>query len=129
VRRETRPLRMEIFVAKSRELREGDRKIIVHGRHQIGVVRAKGQLFAYRNVCPHQGGPVCEGLLIHKVEAIIDEDKTYRGMRFSDDVLHIVCPWHGWEFDIETGRCAGDGHHTLHRYETIERDDAVYVVI
>jgi hypothetical protein len=27
-------------------------------------------------------------LPVHKVEAIIDEDKTYRGMRFSEDALH-----------------------------------------
>lgn len=110
---QTRPLGgAEIFVSKSGDLSEGSRKIITYGRHRIGVVRAKGRLFAYRNVYPHQGGPICGGLLIHKVEAIIDKDETYRGMRFSGDALHIVCPWHGWEFNIETGRCAGDGRHT-----------------
>jgi hypothetical protein len=91
VHQQTRPLGgAEIFVSKSGDLSEGGRKIITYGRHRIGVVRAKGRLFAYRNVCPHQGGPICGGLLIHKVEAIIDKDKTYRGMRFRGHVAHRV---------------------------------------
>jgi nitrite reductase (NADH) small subunit len=120
---------VEVFVAKSKDLEEGDRKIIAHGRHQIGVVPAKGELRAYRNVCPHQGGPVCEGLLVHKVEAVIAADRTYHGMRFCEDELHLVCPWHGWEFNVVTGRCAGDGKHSLHRYPTVERNHDVYVIV
>ena len=53
-------------------------------------MRANGRLYAYQNECPHQGGPVCEGLLIHRVEEDIGPDKTYRGMRYTDD-LQIVC--------------------------------------
>lgn len=120
---------MEVFVDKSSKLQEGHRKIIAHGNHQIGVIRAKGKLFAFSNICPHQGGPVCEGVLIHKVEEIIAADKTYQGKRFSADELHLVCPWHGWEFNIETGRCAGDGKHGLRMFKIVERDNDVYVVI
>jgi nitrite reductase/ring-hydroxylating ferredoxin subunit len=119
----------EVFVAKSADLAEGARKIIDNGADKIGVIRANGVLHAFRNVCPHQGGPVCEGLVVHKVEEVIAEDKTYHGMRFSKDELHIVCPWHGWEFNIATGRCAGDGKHGLKRYQVIERDNDIYVVI
>ncbi len=54
----------DVFVATSCDLREGERKIVEHGVHEIGVVRANGRLHAFRNVCPHQGGPVCEGALI-----------------------------------------------------------------
>jgi nitrite reductase/ring-hydroxylating ferredoxin subunit len=49
-------------------------------------------------------------------------------MKYTDD-LHIVCPWHGWEFNVETGRCAGDGKHALRRYRVIERNDEIYVVV
>ena len=76
-----------------------------------------------------RGGPACEGLLIHKVEEIIAPDKTYQGMRFSDDILHLVCPWHGWEFNVATGRCAGDGKHGLLKHRVIEHDGGVYVAI
>lgn len=119
----------EIFVAASEELAEGERRIIEHGPHQIGVIRAKGKLVAYRNVCPHQGGPVCEGLMVHKVEEIIDETKQYRGMRFDTDTLHVVCPWHGWEFNVSDGACAGDGRHKLKSYRVEEREGRIYVQV
>jgi nitrite reductase (NADH) small subunit len=120
---------IEIFVARSNDMPEGARSVVACEGRQIGVVRAKGKLHAFLNICPHQGGPVCDGLLIHRVEEVIAPDKTYQGMRFSETDLHIVCPWHGWEFNIETGKCAGDGKHGLKRFKTVERDGAIYVVV
>lgn len=117
----------EVHAAKSRELKEGERKIVKIEGHEIGVLRANGTIIAFSNICPHQGGPVCEGLLLHKVEDDIAPDKTYRGMRFSDKELHIVCPWHGWEFDLATGRCAGDGKVVLKKYRVVERGDDVFI--
>ncbi|MGF7158847.1 nitrite reductase/ring-hydroxylating ferredoxin subunit [Rhodoligotrophos appendicifer] len=119
----------EIYVTRSDELPEGGRTFIRSNGHEIGVIRANGELHAFLNICPHQGGPVCSGLMVHKVEEIIAPDKTYQGMRFNEDELHLVCPWHGWEFDIQTGRCAGDGKHALRRFKTIERDEGIYVVL
>jgi nitrite reductase/ring-hydroxylating ferredoxin subunit len=118
----------ELFVARAADLKEGERKILNHGQAAIGVLRANGPIHAYLNECPHQGGPVCEGLMIHRVEEDLGPDKTYRGMKYTDD-LHIVCPWHGWEFDVGTGRCAGDGKHALRRYRVVERNDEIYVVV
>ena len=118
----------ELFVARAVEIREGERRIVNAGCSSIGVIRAQGRLHAYLNHCPHQGGPVCEGLLIHRVEEDIAPDKTYRGMRYVDEV-HLVCPWHGWEFDIVTGRCAGDGGQALRHVPVIERDEAIYILV
>lgn len=118
----------ELYVAKSSELEEGERKLIKHGDLEIGVLRANGGIRAILNVCPHQGGPVCEGMMIHRVEEVIGADRAYRGMRFTDD-LHLVCPWHGWEFHIETGRCAGDGAHSLRVFPVREREGEIYVVV
>ncbi|MEW6452354.1 MAG: Rieske (2Fe-2S) protein [Pseudomonadota bacterium] len=120
---------MDILVGKAADLSEGGRKIITHNDEQIGVLRAKGKLHAFSNICPHQGGPACEGVLVHKVEEIIGSDKQLIGRKYDENVLHLVCPWHGWEFNIETGRCAGDGKHRLRRYEVRERDGDVYVVV
>ena len=119
----------EVFLCNSAELGEGARKFFVNDSEQIGVIRAGGLLHAFRNVCPHQGGPVCEGLIVHKVEEVLAADKTYHGLRFSENELHIVCPWHGWEFNIATGRCAGDGKCALKRYRVIEHDNGIYVVV
>ena len=118
----------EMFVATASELKEGERKIIERGYDTIGVLRAKGQLFAYLNECPHQGGPVCEGLMIHQLEEELGPNKTYLGMRYTDQ-LNLVCPWHGWEFNIETGKCAGDGKHSIRKFKVVERDGDIYVVV
>jgi nitrite reductase/ring-hydroxylating ferredoxin subunit len=118
----------DIFVAHSKDFGEGSRLLVESDGRQIGVIRANGKLHAFLNICPHQGGPVCDGLLIHRVEEVLGPDKTYQGMRFVEEDLHVVCPWHGWEFDIQTGRCAGDGKHALRRFETTERNGAIYVL-
>ena len=119
----------EIFVCPSAELGEGSRKLVANGVDQIGIIRAGGALHAFSNICPHQGGPVCEGLLVHKVEEVISADKTYQGMRFNENELHIVCPWHGWEFDIETGRHCGDPKYRLRPVNVRVEDNRVYVTL
>ena len=107
----------EILVGKTSEFAEGNKKIIPNGQSEIGVYFVKGNWYAYQNLCAHQGGPACEGLLIAKVEEVIADDKT-----------HIVCPWHGWEYDIATGVMVADRTHKLRKYEVDVRGDEVYVL-
>lgn len=49
---------------------------------EIAVILTDGEYHALQNVCPHQGGPVGEGK--------VDDGSVY-------------CPWHGWQFDLESG--------------------------
>ena len=51
-----------------------------------------------------------------------------RGLRFSKK-RNIVCPWHGWEFDIESGRHCGDPKYRLRPVDVKVRDNRVYVSI
>src|SRR5207244_446149 len=46
-----------------------------------------GRFFATSPVCPHEEGPLAEGWL---------EGDT------------VVCPWHGYDFELTTGRCRVD---------------------
>lgn len=119
----------ELYIAKSSELGEGDRRIVPNGSSEIGVFRVQGKLYAYQNLCAHQGGPACEGLLMAKVEEVIAEDKTYHGMRFNHDEMHIVCPWHGWEYDLVSGEMVADRKFRLKKYEIVEKGDEVYVLV
>jgi nitrite reductase/ring-hydroxylating ferredoxin subunit len=118
----------EIYVGTLNELRDNYRKIVRDGKLEIGVFYREGRLYAYRNLCIHQGGPACEGLIMHKVEDVIADDKTYRGQRFSDDEVHFVCPWHGYEYVLADGRCAPDRSRGLKKYEVVARDGDVYVI-
>ncbi len=117
----------DILVGKAAEFKEGGKKIVPNGNSEIGVYLVHGKWYAYQNLCPHQGGPACEGLLMAKVEEIIAEDKTYQGMRFNHDEMHIVCPWHGWEFRIDDGVSCADKKWKLRKYDVEVRGDDIYV--
>jgi nitrite reductase (NADH) small subunit len=119
----------ELLAGQVSDFDDERRKIVSANGREIVVFRHNGRFYALDNTCLHMGGPVGEGIIIGKVEAILSEDKRFLGERFSEEEIHIVCPWHGWEYDIETGKCAGDGRLRLRRYETVERGDDVYVII
>ena len=118
----------ETFVAKAGSLAEGERMVVAVGKKEIGVFRHRGNFYAYSNYCLHSGGPACEGLIIARVTEQILPDKTSAGLFFSDDETHFVCPWHGYEYNIETGVCAGDRKQKLRSFPVIEKDGGVYVV-
>lgn len=120
--------KQEILVGKTSEFDDGDKKIVANGKGEIGVYFVKGGWYAYQNVCPHQGGPACEGLTMAKTEQVIEEDRTCSGTRFNHDELHIVCPWHGWEFKVEDGVSSADKSFGLHRYDVEVRGEEVYVL-
>ena len=118
----------ETFVAEASDIKEGDRKVLPVGNTEIGVYRVNGKLYAYGNLCAHQGGPACEGLLMPKVEEVLGPDKTYLRQRFNYDEWHIVCPWHAWEYDVTTGEYVVNRKFRLPRYEVLERDGKIYVL-
>ncbi|OFV97823.1 MAG: hypothetical protein A3H28_10840 [Acidobacteria bacterium RIFCSPLOWO2_02_FULL_61_28] len=118
----------ETFVAESSEINEGERKVVPFGNTELGVYRMKGKLYAYQNLCAHQGGPACEGLMMPKVEEVIAQDKTYQRMRFNYDEWHIVCPWHGWEYDLTTGEFVVNRKIRLKKFEVVEKSGKIYIL-
>ena len=117
----------EVFVAKVSELPDGERRIVAHGTEEIGVFHWQGAFYAYQNLCVHQGGPACEGLIMHKVEDVLGPDRTWHGQKFGDEV-HFVCPWHGYEYDLKTGECAADRRLKLKSFDVVRRGEDIYVV-
>jgi nitrite reductase/ring-hydroxylating ferredoxin subunit len=86
-------------IAPLRDFPAGSRKLIdVKGR-AIAVFNVNGEFFALANRCPHQGGSLIQGRLVGLVEA--SEPGCYRYSRRGEI---IRCPWHGWEFDVRTGK-------------------------
>lgn len=84
------------------------RKIFAIGWFEVGVFRVGEKLFAYENSCPHLGGPVCQGKIIPRAEEPIATDGVSLGLTLSKTAVHVACPWHGYEFDIATGRHPGN---------------------
>jgi nitrite reductase/ring-hydroxylating ferredoxin subunit len=106
---------------------EATGRVPVHADgHELVVFRLDGEFVAYANACPHMGGPVCEGKVARKIDAYLAPDGAIVE-HFSETELRLVCPWHGFEFDITDGVSIPDGRYVLRRYE-VERDgDLVYV--
>jgi len=78
--------------------------IEIDGR-SIGVCRIGDNVVAYENRCPHQFGPACEGILVEWVTEVVDAGGLKVGEEAVPGRIHLVCPWHGVEFDAATGRC------------------------
>jgi nitrite reductase/ring-hydroxylating ferredoxin subunit len=110
-------------VGTTDEIPPGGRTIVDIDGRSIGVFNVAGRYYALRNTCPHAGARLCEGTLSGLVTSSAPGEYTYER---SEEILR--CPWHGWEFDITTGRSWFDPARTRVRaYETtVEPDVAGY---
>jgi nitrite reductase/ring-hydroxylating ferredoxin subunit len=100
-------------VGKVADVPEGGRIIVdVNGR-SIGIFNLAGEFFALLNRCPHAGAEMCRGDVVGEVSSERPGDYRFDGSR-----KFVVCPWHGWEFDLRTGRSYFDPLRTrVRRYE------------
>lgn len=115
-----------VLVSEVGEVKPDERKIVNVDGLSIGLFNIDGEYYAIRNECPHQGGPVCSG----DVHGAIDADFTGAGERLDTKITDrtaITCPWHGWEYDLETGDHLGTESITLTTYEVIVEDSEIYV--
>ena len=117
----------ELFVAKLDDFKDGDRRIVRSPQGEIGVFHHDGAFYAYANKCVHSGGPACEGITIPQVVDIIAEDKTYQGQTFDESQMHFVCPWHGYEYSLESGAHPGDPRLRLRALHVEQRDGEVFL--
>jgi nitrite reductase (NADH) small subunit len=92
-------------VGRAADLPPGSRKIVTAAGRSIGVFNIKGTFYGLRNRCPHQGAPLCLGRI--KGTTLPGRPYEYRYGR-EDEI--IQCPWHGWEFEIATGRTYFNPH-------------------
>jgi nitrite reductase (NADH) small subunit len=84
----------EFAVAKLADIADGDYRVFALEEIEVGIFRTGNKVIAYENVCPHAGGPVCQGKIFNQVEEMLTPDKKSAGLRFSK-TRNSVCPWHG----------------------------------
>jgi nitrite reductase/ring-hydroxylating ferredoxin subunit len=113
---------VKVVVAPLAEFKPGDRRIVTIGGRSIGVFRIGDRFYGIRNRCPHQGGPLCVGRLAPWARSSGPGD-----FRMEDEITLLACPWHGWEYDIETGQSfLGPGEPGVKSYDvTVEPGDRV----
>src|SRR5258706_7319005 len=72
------------------DLPENSQKIVKAGPRQIALFNYNGSISALGNACLHKGGPLGKG----RVYDIKGE-------------LCVECPWHGWQYNVKTGKAPG----------------------
>jgi nitrite reductase/ring-hydroxylating ferredoxin subunit len=57
--------------------------VVTLNGEEVAIANVDGAYFAFGNICPHEGGPLNEGVL---------------------DGARVTCPWHFTVFDVKTGK-------------------------
>lgn len=70
--------------AKTGEIEPGCGKVVSVGGKDLALFNVDGTFYATDNACIHRGGPLGEGFIQGSA---------------------VVCPWHGWQYEIPTGAC------------------------
>jgi nitrite reductase/ring-hydroxylating ferredoxin subunit len=92
--------------AKKDEVPDGTiREFQLDGR-TVAVANVAGRLYAIDNTCLHRGGPLGQGEL---------EDRV------------VTCPWHGWQYDVTTGKVTANPAVGVKTYPVELRGDDIFV--
>lgn len=119
---EVGPARYDVGAADG--FRDGEMRVVRAGRIEVGVARLGRTFYALHNRCPHAGGPLCLGRLAPHVKAPIGAAGTIDLDRMRPV---ISCPWHGWEYDVATGRALMDPKLRVRTYPVVVEEGRVYV--
>lgn len=94
------------LAAKASEVAPGTIREVKVGSTMVALANVGGAFYAINNTCLHRGGPLGQGAL---------ESKT------------VTCPWHGWQYDVTTGKASMNPNVGVACYATEIRDDEVFV--
>lgn len=95
-----------VRVASISDIPPGRGKEIVIGDRLLAVFNVEGEFHALDGICPHAGGPLGDGALTGNI---------------------VTCPWHGWQFDVTTGKHCLTQQIQQKRYPCRVEDGAVYI--
>lgn len=112
------------YAAKMTEIPENGKKIVEINGIEVGLFRVNGEWKAWRNYCPHMAAPVCKG----KVCGTTLPSLVYE-YEYGKEGQILRCPWHGWEFDLTTGRQLVDPSVRLRGYTVEAEGDDLYVYL
>jgi nitrite reductase/ring-hydroxylating ferredoxin subunit len=90
----------------------------------IGLIRIDDEVQAVLSYCPHQGAEICRGSVTGTT--VKDHVGTFT---YGLEGKVIRCPWHGWEFNITTGEGIYPGVEKIATFDTLVREDWVFVRI
>lgn len=115
---------VSVVVCSTEELQPGQRKIAVVDGVEIAILNVDGQLYAFRNRCPHQGVEMIYGSVGGTMLPSDPGEYIY-----SCDNQIISCPLHGWEFDMNTGKSLFNSKISVGNYEIQEIDGSIVLKV
>jgi nitrite reductase/ring-hydroxylating ferredoxin subunit len=110
--------------SKVSDYESADRVITEIKGMEIAVFQKDGTFHAMANYCTHQGGPLCEGG-ITKPSELGDDGWEWE---YDEERSCVVCPWHGWRYDIESGENVDHENIRSPTYDVEVEDGSVYVL-
>lgn len=72
-----------VHVANTSDINPGEGKTVAVLGKEVALFNVDGKFYAINNTCKHQGGPLGDGLLDENI---------------------VTCPWHGWQYDVTSGK-------------------------
>lgn len=75
-------------------------RIVTAEGRELGVIRWGDAVYAVRNVCPHMGARLSAGTVTAHLSAAGPLDEVVA----DPDRPVVHCPWHGWSYELATGR-------------------------
>lgn len=82
-----------VAIGREADVRSRVPLVVPFGERRVRIVATGGDLVAHDVVCPHLGGPLDQPSAVGADEAALEGS--------------VVCPWHGYRFDVRTGRGLG----------------------
>ncbi len=108
------------MVAPASDVPPGARLRVEVQGSAVVIFNVDGAYYGLLDKCPHMGASLSEGVQIGLVES--NKPGCYAHSRAGEIVR---CPWHGWEFDLRTGKSRFDPNRWRTRAIDVEVEDAV----
>ena len=97
-----------IKIASSDSIPPREGRAALVGDRRIAIFNLGDRFLAVDNQCPHQSGPLCDGIIAGDT---------------------VVCPLHAWKVDLETGAVVrpADQHQCVRTYPTRVDDGVISI--
>lgn len=97
-----------VKVASVSEIPEGTGRAVLANGRRVALFNVAGAFHAVDGVCPHQGGPLGEGMLEGTV---------------------VSCPWHFWQFDVVKGHAPDFPEASIPKFRIKVEDGEIFVEV
>ena len=97
-----------VTAAKLKDVKEGEGKTVSVKGQDIALFNVQGKLYAVENTCAHRGGPLGEGMVDGEV---------------------VTCPWHGWKYNVKTGKSPVNASVSVKSFKTKVVGDEIQIEV